>query len=249
MISFPTGRNHHHSTPIISLHAHQKQQRKNVVCLHCVANCLHLCFSTGAASFTTGLDSGQEQRKKKKSILYSLSFLLVISWLGLLVSFIKLRWGGKCIFQQTNSSIASCTGFLCWLLPLLSCKWRKKNPLAPWREILASVQQVSLQAMAHMHSQSHLSTAGGHCMQWVGWGKQVNMGKGTAGLRHKPALYKRNQKSKGKLCSAFSLWKLRRTAEWQDLSHPELWDGCLLHTQSSSDKDEFTKLLKREFIS
>lgn len=129
MISFPTGRNHHHSTPIISLHAHQKQQRKNVVCLHCVANCLHLCFSTGAASFTTGLDSGQEQRKKKKSILYSLSFLLVISWLGLLVSFIKLRWGGKCIFQQTNSSIASCTGFLCWLLPLLSCKWRKKKSL------------------------------------------------------------------------------------------------------------------------
>lgn len=135
---------------------------------------------------------------EKKCILYSLSFLLVISWLGLLVSFLKLRWGGKCIFQQTNSSVASCTGFLCWLLPLLSCKWRKKNPLAPWREILASVQQVSLQAMAHMHSQSHLSTAGGHCVQWVGWGKQVNMGKGTAGLRHKPALYKRNQKSKGK---------------------------------------------------
>jgi len=58
---------------------------------------LHPCFSTAATSIATELSCGRGLRKKY--IFYSLSFLGVASWLGLLVSFVKLRWGKKSFFQ------------------------------------------------------------------------------------------------------------------------------------------------------
>lgn len=80
MISFPTGRNHHHSAAIISLHAPQQRQRKNVVCLRYVVDCLHLCFSTAATDSAIWLNSGEELRKKIYLVQSEFLSFHILAW-------------------------------------------------------------------------------------------------------------------------------------------------------------------------
>lgn len=98
-ISFPTGRNPHHSAALLSLRAPGQRQRKTVVCLAVV---LVLC--------TSGL--AQLWRRTEKKKLFITVRVAQISYPGLVLGqFYKAEvWKKKSIFQQTNFSFASCAG-------------------------------------------------------------------------------------------------------------------------------------------